>query len=200
MNSALSLVTPPVGEPITLSGAKAHLRIDGTDDDDLVTSLITAACRAFDGRDAWFGRALITQTWDLFLDDLPYGSGSLESSYAQPEICVPLPPLQSVTSITYVDLTGSPQVLDPSEYTVDAKSEPGRIFPAYGKSWPVARCAPNAVTVRFVAGYGAASAVPEDIKLWLKQAVAYFFENRGATSLPQAFFWSMANYKVAWGF
>jgi hypothetical protein len=57
---------------------------------------------------------------------------------------------------------------------------------------------PNAVIVRFVAGYGAVSAVPEDIKTWLKQAVDYLYANRTAAGLPGGFLWSMARYRASW--
>lgn len=187
---SLALVTAPAGEPLQLTDVKVHMRVDGTADDVLISGLITSARQKFDGKDAWFGRALLTQTWDLFLDAFPS------------EISVPLPPLQSVTTITYIDTAGTPIVLAGTEYTVDNKSEPGRIVPAYGKSWPVSRdSTPNAVTVRFVGGYGNASAVPEEIKTWLKQAVAHLYLRREAPAdLPASFFWSMANYKVGWSF
>jgi uncharacterized phiE125 gp8 family phage protein len=186
---ALTLVTPPVSEPIMLEDAKAFLRQDGEFDNDTILQLIRTARRHFDGKDAWFGRALVTQTWDLSLDE-----------FVAP-IDVPLPPLQSVMSISYVDPEGATQTVPPTDYLVDTQREPGRIVPAYGVTWPTARSGtPNAVTVRFVAGYGTHHQVPEDIKTWLKQAVAYLYEQREATSLPGGFFWSLANYKAAWGF
>lgn len=195
---SLSLVTPPGGEPVTLAEVKAWARIDTSEDDALLTGLIADARQHFDGKDAWFGRALMTQTWDLFMDCFPYEA---DTPYDDaPGICVPLPPLQAVTSINYIDSAGTPTLLAGAEYLVDSKSEPGRIVPAFGKVWPATRTTINAVTVRFVAGYGAASAVPQPILEWIKQATAYLYEHREAPQLPQAFFWSMARYKVAWGF
>jgi uncharacterized phiE125 gp8 family phage protein len=197
--SSLVLVTPPIGEPISLVEAKAFAKIASGTDDELINSLITTARLHWDGKDGWFGRALLTQTWDLLLPRFPWewDEPVRDCLYG---IRVPLPPLQSVTSISYVDSDGAPQTLASSEYVVDTKAEPGRVVPAYGKSWPSTRETVNAVTVRFVAGYGAASAVPKDIRDWLKQAVAYLFERREAPELPQAFFWSMARYKASWGF
>jgi len=195
---SLALVTAPGGEPVTLADVKTWARIDTSEDDALLTGLIADARQQFDGKDAWFGRALMTQTWDLFMDCFPYES---DGSYADaPSICVPLPPLQSVTSINYVDSAGTPQLLANTEYVVDTKSEPGQILPAFGKVWPAAQATINAVTVRFVAGYGNAAAVPQPILQWIKQATAYLYEHREAPHLPDAFFWSMARYKVSWGF
>lgn len=100
---------------------------------------------------------LVTQTWDLHLDNFPGW-----------EMHIPNPPLQSVSSITYVDTDGTTQTLAADQYLVDTKSQPGRITPAFGLTWPTTRAQTNAVTVRFVAGHGAAAAVPENIKSWMK--------------------------------
>jgi uncharacterized phiE125 gp8 family phage protein len=192
----LSLVTGP-GEPVSLVEVKSHSRIDMPDDDVLLSGLITAARQKFDGRDAWYGRALMTQTWDLFLPRFPCAPDVAYDSMIG--ISVPLPPLQSVTSITYTDPAGNPQTLAGSEYVVDTKCEPGRIVPAYGKGWPATRDVVNAVAVRFVAGYGTSSTtVPQEIRDWIKQAVDYRYLNRGATDLPSSFYWSLASYKVTW--
>jgi hypothetical protein len=51
------------------------------------------------------------------------------------------PNLISVASIQYVDPTGTVQTLDPSMYQVEPGA-PGRIHPAYGKSWPAVRASP----------------------------------------------------------
>jgi uncharacterized phiE125 gp8 family phage protein len=112
-------------------------------------------------------RALITQTWDLYLDAFPAW-----------ELFVPKPALQSVSSISYVDTDGVTRTLATSEYLVDAKSEPGRITPVFGGIWPVTRWQTNAVTVRFVCGYGAANAVPESIKSWMLMRIKTLWDNR----------------------
>ncbi|HEY0282981.1 MAG TPA: head-tail connector protein, partial [Rhizomicrobium sp.] len=83
---SLTLVTPPAAEPVTLAEAKAHLKVDTSADDALITSLIVAA-RA---RAEWHsGCAFVTQSWTLWLDAWPR-NGLVE---------IPLPPLQSVTQV-----------------------------------------------------------------------------------------------------
>ena len=102
----LTLTTPPATEPITLAEANLHLKVDTTDDDSLITRLIAAA-RA---RAEWHtGRAFITQTWTLHLDAWP-ACGIIE---------LPLPPLQSVTSIVTTARDDSATTLDPSLTIVD---------------------------------------------------------------------------------
>jgi uncharacterized phiE125 gp8 family phage protein len=166
-----AIITAPGTEPITLDEAKAHLRVDLEAEDTLIEALITAAREQ---AEAYLKRALVTQTWELYLDEFPE------------QIDVPFPPLQSVTSIVYVDDDGVDQTLDTSTYTVDAKAQPGRIVPAYDESWPSTRAVPNAVTVQFVAGYGAASAVPLSIKQAMLLMIGDMYENRESFVIGQS--------------
>jgi uncharacterized phiE125 gp8 family phage protein len=168
---ALSLVTGPSVEPVTLAEAKVHLRQDVADEDALITTLITAARQ---WTETFTHRALITQTWDLKLDDFPCDDADLE---------LPLAPVASVTSISYVDTTGATQTWSASSYQTDLPTGPqaqrGRIAPAYAQYYPVPRSQLNAVTVRFVAGYGATGAtVPESIRAAIKLMVGHWFERR----------------------
>ena len=149
-----------------------------TTDDPLLGMLITAARIAAEMETR---RALITQTIDLYLDAF---SDEIK-----------LPPIQSVTSITYVDLAGDTQTISAADYIVDSKSEPCRITPAYSLSWPSTREQTNAVTVRFVAGYGAAADVPAGIKNWMLMRIATLWETRtelmidarGMVQIPASF-------------
>jgi uncharacterized phiE125 gp8 family phage protein len=162
----LKLFTAPASEPITTNEAKAHLRIDASDEDNLITGYITAARQLCE---LYARRALVTQTWDLSLEQWP-GCDQIE---------LPRPPLQSVTSISYIDSNGATSTLASSSYIVDTASEPGRVILAYGATWPTVTLRPGpAITVRYVAGYGAAAAVPELYKQALKLIVGHFFENR----------------------
>ena len=158
--------------PITLQEAKDHLRVDSADDDSLIEALIAVAVDRVDGRTGTLGRALITQTWDLVCDLFPWW-----------EIPVPLPPLQSVTSIQYIATDGTLTTLSSSLYKVDTVSEPGRITPAYAQVWPATRDEINAVTVRFVAGYGAtAQSVPTPIRQALLLTIGHWYLNRETTT------------------
>lgn len=117
-------------------------------------------------------RALITQTLDLYLDAFPCGM-------------ILLPPLQSVSAITYTDTNGNLLTLAADQYMVDSTSQPARIAPAWATVWPATREQTNAVKVRFVAGYGAASAVPACIKQWMLIKIAEF--HPGVAAKPSEF-------------
>ena len=88
----LKLKTAPAVEPVTLTEAKNQLRVDGAEDNALITALITTA-RQLAERDT--KRVFITQTWKMYLDSAPA------------EIEIPKPPLQSVESIKTISTVES---------------------------------------------------------------------------------------------
>ena len=165
MHGSLTISSEPAAEPISVPEAREHLRITHTSEDPLVEAYITAA-RLY--VEAYTKRQLVTATWLLKLDRFP-----------PREIVVPLPPLASVTSVTYIDENGDTQTWDSSLRQHDTNSEPGRIKPIESESFPSTQLDTyNAVTVTFVAGYGDASAVPERFKHAIKLMTANWFEFR----------------------
>lgn len=170
MSYGLTLHTAPTEEPLTLDEAKKQVEVPTalTDHDQLLNSLIVAS-RQYVER--YLNRQLVTATWNLFLDRFPCGLDP---------ILIPYAPLQSITSITYLDGTGATQTWTSSEYRVSTSREPGRVVPAYTYTYPTTRCTTDAVTVRFVAGYGDASAVPTAIKQAMLLLISHWFENRSA--------------------
>ena len=174
----LTLVAAPAAEPISTAEAKTHMRVDDSNSDTLIGLYITAGRRV---TEELYGLALVTQTWDLEMDRFPAADRTNPYAAIEP----PRPPLQSVTSIGYTDTNGASQTFSSSKYVVQdtSRAQKGRIVPAYGEAWPATRDIVGTVTVRYVAGYGLAAAVPEDIKTALKFLVAHWFENREPVSL-----------------
>ena len=160
---SLSRYAAPETTSVTLAEAKLQLRQDESADDALITTLCEAADQHIE---SFLGRRLITQTWDYKRNSFPC------------RIELPYPPLVSVSSITYIDTNGTTQTLSTDYYAVDVAREPGRITLKYGMSWPSTQCIENAVTVRYVAGYGAASAVPSAIKAAAKLLIGHWYESR----------------------
>lgn len=162
-----SLVTAPAAEPVTTAEAKTHLRVDSSDDDTYIDTLVKSA-RLWVERTN--GLALVTQTWDGSIDAFPRGD----------RIVVPKYPLVSVSSITYHDADLSTStVFSSANYQVDVAARPPRIVLKDGADWPTDTLrASSGVVVRFVAGYGAASAVPEDIEHAIKLLVGQMYNHR----------------------
>lgn len=138
-------------------------------EDTLISALITAARNYCEGR---LERALITQTWYLWLDNWP------NEDYIE----LLKPPLSSVTSVTYYDTDDTVATFASANYFVDSVSEPGRICLNYGKSWPSTTLRPyNGVCVEFVCGYGVTSAsVPAMTKAAMLLLLGHLYENREA--------------------
>lgn len=166
---SLTIATSPTENPISDAEAKAHLRVDHTDDDTFIGTLVDAATQYLDGPAGILGRALVTQTWDLYLDEWPANA-----------IRIPLAPLASVTSINYVDISTEAETgWAATNYQVDTHSTIGWAVYASSATLPTLMDTINAVRVRFIAGYGAAAAVPAPIHAAIKLIVGFWYENRG---------------------
>lgn len=169
---ALKLTTPASLLPLTLAEAKAHLKeeVADTDNDALITAMLGAATLAAEGR--MVHRVLMPQTWTLTLDSFP-------EAFELTRV-----PVASVASLQYVDTAGVTQTLNTSLYSLDNASDFGSAYvvPAYGTAWPATREQINAVTLRYVAGYASAAAVPEPIKAWIKLQLGAMYESRQSES------------------
>lgn len=221
----LYLVTAPPVEPITLAEAKAHSRIDHEDDDDYISSLIRVAREKIDGRDGYLGRAIVAQTWDWKFErfdrrypegDLPRYRGRDHHQHPWWRIELPLPPLQSVVSVKYLDIDAVEQTISSSLYVVTGSNgwQPARIEPAAAnQSWPSVYCQPEAIRIRLNCGYAPkdplttptpistdyTDSVPESIKLAIKIMVAAWYENRELLGvMPDSVPALLATYRTNW--
>lgn len=181
---SLRLITAPTVEPVSVETAKLFLRVDDTSDDALITSLIKAAREKGEELSR---RAFITQTWEMTMDEWPH---ELEMDLLRP-------PLQSVTSVKYIDLDDVEHTVDSSTYYAVTKREPGELVFKSLESTSLRR--EGAITVRYVAGYGdAASHVPERIKSAILSLVAYWYENRESQSVPNDIKHAFVSQRVVW--
>lgn len=165
--TGVSVKTRPAEQPVTIEDVKARLRVDFDDDDQVIAKLIAGAVARIDGPDG-IGVAMMQQTWRKSMDCFPC------------TIRLPGWPVKDVTSITYVDQDGTTQTLAPAAYRVDYDSEPVRIEPAYGTSWPVTRAVAGAVKVEYQLGEASADNVPADLIDAVCMLVAHRYENREA--------------------
>lgn len=166
----IKLTTAPAAEPITRANVKTKLGIASADtsSDTQIDWMIPAARRWVENRT---GRALISQTWTLYLDAFP----SL--------IVLPLGRVSAVNSVKYTATDGTLTTLSAADYQTDLVGDYARIAPSYSANvWPVTRCNTlNAVQIEFVAGYGAAgSNVPDDIIEALYRIVGHWLNNQAA--------------------
>lgn len=164
-----------VTEPITLEEARSHLRIEAYGspashpDDTYITELIKVAR---EWCEEYTRRALATQTVSLALDDFPENDA---------KIFLPLMPVQSVTSVIYLDGSNASQTLASSNYYVDIYD--GSIAVEFGKSWPVTSHRDNSVIISYIAGYTNGVSpdnypFPSPIKAAMLLIIGNLYENR----------------------
>ena len=160
----LVLKTGPASTVVSLAEAKTFLRIDSDydDDDTYITNLIDVATSVVEE----FTRSkLISQTFNIFYDEFP--------SY----IDLQIGEVASVTHIKYYDTSNSLQTLAASNYDVDTKIRPGRIYESENGDFPDTFERPNAVEVEFVVG-ATAGEVPAPIKQAMFIVIGRYYENR----------------------
>lgn len=192
--ASYSRVLAPVKEPVSLAECKAALNVDSdlTADDALIDMLITGA-REY--AESYCNRSFVTQKWCLTLDSFTDISARGDGPYMG---CIKLEkaPIQTVDSITYVDMAGVTQTITapgtpdvvttvPNEwkFVVDLTGSVGKISPAFANIWPITLPQMSAVKINFTAGYGpvaddGTSAVPMTIRNWIKMRVATLYQNR----------------------
>lgn len=155
----------PLVEPVDIDSiAKLDLKVDSTEEDDLIEILIQAARELVEEKTH---SSLITQTRVMKLEYFPRGT----------EMTLPFGPVQSVTSIKYYDLNEDEQTLNSSEYWVDNHSGIARVI--VKDTWPATYDRPNAVEVTYVCGYGSSgSSVPAALRKAILLLVGHFYENR----------------------
>ena len=196
----LSITVQPAVEPVEVADFKNFVKLDSdvTTDDALLASILTAARRKVE---AYAGVQLITATYFWTLDsffgyEMPGGQFLLGKRPLPQQIGgggvwpylnilrFPRSPIQSVSSIVYTDTTGTTQTYDPTQYSVDVNSLPGRITPIFGTVWPVTQEIPNAVRITFVAGFGGTpDTVPEEYKQAIRAVATWMYYNRGDVNL-----------------
>lgn len=185
---SLRLKTAPTAEPVrVVPDIRDHCRL--TDDEAAASSAdlgskITSARVACEIATR---RQLITATWTLYLDSWAESGVRFADG-----LHLPRPPLQSVTSVKYIDPDGDQQTWaqDATGYTVDTPSgetcSKGRIYPSYGVDWPAVRTQANAIEVEFIAGYGGAPEdVPARLREGIKRYVGELYERREEGILGQ---------------
>ena len=160
----LKQTSAPATDPITLTEAKLHLKVENTSDDALITVLMGAATAQ---AQAFQHRQYVTATWVYTRDDFPADDG---------DIWLPRPPLIAVSSVSYLNTSGVATAY--TTFTSDVASVRGRIYPSYSYTWPSVRDIANAVTITYTAGYGAAAAVPDEIKAAIKLFLGTLYEHR----------------------
>jgi uncharacterized phiE125 gp8 family phage protein len=144
------LERPAATALVPLPTLKRWLYIEHSADDELLERFLRGAIARIDGPQG-IGFAMMRQTWRKSMDAF--------------QSCIFLPgaPVKSIADITYIDPGGVARLLDPGTYYLDAGSEPARLVPAPGKSWPATANLPGAVKIDYFLGEDDPDDVPGDL-------------------------------------
>ena len=198
---SLVRATEPASNPVTLAEAKTHIRIDNSDDDALVGTLITAATR---WAEDYCDRTFCHTQWTMRLDSFYGAVGSpvqfglradgnniegRQGTVPNLDVELPRPPMVQAGTATAVTVTYTPSAgastvtLDATEYRVDRQATPGVCRPLYGRTWPTHLVDQNSTTVTWWAGYSAdGTSVPAPVKSAILMLVSHLWSNRDAAA------------------
>ncbi|MFF2320931.1 head-tail connector protein [Agrobacterium sp. NPDC058088] len=162
-----ALIHPPQVEPLTLAEVKAHLRLDGGEEDALLAALLRTAREHLERVTSL---CLIRQTWRLYLDRWPENG----------VILIGKGPVQVIETILVFNAQGRAADITGADRLLDGTARPARLWlrdpPSPGRAM-------NGIEIDFIAGYGEAGTdVPDTLKRAMLMHVAQMFAFRGAVA------------------
>lgn len=163
---AATITTPAAAEPVSLAEAKAHVRVDHSDDDTLL-GVVIAAARAH--IEKYCGQRFAGQTLTAKCDDF--------ADFARLEDG----PINSITSVVYLDENGDSQTLSTDVYELRVDGIEAAIVLKYNQTWPVIRLG-SQITVVMAAGHASA---PADVKAAMLLLIGHLYEHREAVAMGE---------------
>ncbi|KQY27186.1 head-tail connector protein [Rhizobium sp. Root482] len=155
-----TLVTPATVLPVTVAEAKLAIRTDSIDLDSEIESAIKSAVSHYEGWNGILGILLVEQTWRA------------RFRCFERSMCLPLRPVQTITSIAWRDAEGTSSPVEVENYSLDADAGGTyfvRFLDAYGFPSSLYQNAP--ISVDYVGGWPVVdgkATTPDDIKTAIK--------------------------------
>lgn len=197
MSRSFELVTGPAVEPVSLAELKLHARIDGADEDALLSSLIVSARQYVSEATR---RALVTETWSLTIDGWPSAARQEERNYGltgppsdwwdgvretpisttQAEYLeIARGGFQTATRIVLLDEAGAEREWLASNWYTSKVAGFGRVHRKRGVMWPIPLRDRAGIRIEFKIGYGdAAVSVPSALRQAILMLAAHWYDNR----------------------
>ena len=164
----LEVITAPTVPAVPLGEMKRHLGVTSSERDTDIESMVDGATRWLVKRTK---RAYAVTTYRLNLSECHVPVGDFQP------ICLPRPPIQSITTVEYDPGTGAFTAI--TGYQLVRSEEYAYILPAASTRWPaVALERFDAFRVTYVAG---STAVPAEAKHCIKLIVRHWYDNGSAT-------------------
>ncbi|MCW8929396.1 MAG: phage head-tail connector protein [Gammaproteobacteria bacterium] len=191
------VTVPPAELAVSLDTLKSHLNITHTLTDTILTLYLSAAITF---AEKYTGRDLITRTYQTKRDFFPlpgenegyysYGSIPNGASSLVPSVSSNVgfelrkSPLQSVSSITYIDTNNIVQTVPASIYYNTEETDYSEVVLLPDSMWPTdVMHRMQSITIEFIAGIGDTEAdIPADWKIAIMEHAAMLWANRGDCS------------------
>ena len=157
-----NLVKAPANKIVTLSEAKAHLRVTDTDEDDLIETFIGGACNLVEQKT---NRSYVPRSYRV------------DMSGFQDSVDLYGVPLNEITSVQYYDSDNALQTVTSTDYSISQTD--GKLIFNSDYSFPSVYGRHDAVQITYVAGYDMLS-IPDAAKAAVLLIVGDMFENREA--------------------
>ncbi|MES2706082.1 MAG: head-tail connector protein [Verrucomicrobiota bacterium] len=189
-------VTQPEEEPVSLFELKAHLRVDGSDEDNLLSMILTAARERIEQETR---RALIRQQWTAYIKNA--GCGNLPVELPRPRL------MPDGVLLEYRDTAGAWHAS--TDFMVQSAREPALLWITASPSGIDSPRSPEDAVwrVTYWSGYGSDSAaVPGPLKHAILLLSAHLEKNREIVStgasvseIPKSLDWMLDPCRVPWG-
>jgi uncharacterized phiE125 gp8 family phage protein len=192
---AITVVTPPVEEPLSVDDVKSWLRgydASDTSEDFTIESLIRAARHQVE-EDT--GLKLMTQTVDQTVDQFPCGLEPVQLYVG---------PVQSVTSVTVHSSTDVSSVVATTVYFLDTSRRAARLCLKTSQAWPTDLRWQVAAVVRVVVGYTSAGLIPEPLLHAMRLLIEHWHHDcegessKTAPRIETAYEALIKHYRLEW--
>jgi len=167
------ILTPPSGEPLSVSDAKLFLRVEHSADDALIASLIATARATIEARS---GRAMLTRRVKQRFDAWPPSGKGLQLA---------LGPVSSVHNVTVINTSGDEAALANTAWALDPDPDEARVLFLSPSQLPTPGRAQSGIAVEFNAG-GALEAIPPALLQAVRLVVAHLYARRDGSEGPEA--------------
>ncbi len=162
MNMIWKISIQPTSEPVSVEEVKEYARIDGSEEDNLLTSFIESSRIKVEN---FLGKALINRTIELTFDN-----------WSKHIILLPSPPLVSITSVVTLDEDDTATTYNSDNYYIRIEAIPGEIIIKKESTLPTnTERDKGGYKITYVAGYGTN---PEQIPAPIREAIKMFVTER----------------------
>lgn len=160
---------------VALDTFKAHLRLEGTEEDAILKTYLRAAATAVDGRDGFLNRVIVPGTFHAFAAGADCLGG----------FDLALGPVSAVSEVAVLAEGGyEPVAEDDWDWSIlpEGGSAAARVFLSVTAAWPDLEDNSAAVRITFTAGPASISTLPEAIKVAVMLKAAFLYGNRGESN------------------